>query len=371
MPDTRKSIPKIGGVAINSIFGANLTETVSFAFMNKSFRSFLLLACCIGLLAIACKGPDNKNDDESEAVLRKPPFARLTDSIRQSGSADAAGLYFRRAELLSRNNLHELAAEDYKKSWETHPEETTGIRYASTLSILGQTDDAIKLLKDCLQRFPANTNFPGLLGDCYIQSGKTKEALDLYNNMLAKDSLDFEAWYEKGLVLEQTKDTAGAIASLRKAYAIQPVNTYALELAHLYAERGNDKALLLCDEVMRKDPRTELLDPIFIKGIYYSNTSQYKKAIVQFDSCIGRDWKFTDAYLEKGIAQFEQKNYEEAMKTFLMTIKVSNTYPDGYFWVGRCYEAMGSKDDAVLYYQRALALDRDFTEAAEAIKRLK
>lgn len=338
--------------------------------MNKSLRSSLLIVCCAGLLASACKGPDNKNDEESAAVLRKAPFDQLTDSIRQSGSTQMAGLYFRRAELLSRNNLHELAADDYKKSWELRPEETTGIRYASTLSILGQTDEAIRLLKDCMQKFPANTSFPGLLGDCYVQSGRTNQALDLYDNMLVKDSLDFEAWYEKGLLLEQLKDTAGAIASLRKAYAIQPVNTYALELAHIYAEQGNDKALQLCDEVMSKDARNELLDPIFIKGIFYSNTRKYKKAIVQFDSCIGRDWKFTDAYLEKGIALFEQKDYEEALKTFLMTIKVSNTYPDGYYWVGRCYEAIDNKDEAVLYYKRAFALDKDFTEAAAAIKRL-
>lgn len=339
--------------------------------MKKSFRSSLLPVFCAALLAGSCKGPDNKNDDQSAAVLRRPPFVQLTDSIRQAGSAGAAGLYFRRGELLSRNNLHELAAEDYKKSWELQPEETTGIRYASTLSILGQTDDAIRLLKDCMQKYPANTNFPGLLGDCYVQSGRMNQALALYDTMLIKDSLDFEAWYERGLLLEQAKDTAGAIASLKKAYALQPVNTYALELAHIYAEQGNDKALQLCDEVMSKDTRNELVDPIFIKGIFYSNTARYKKAIIQFDSCIGRDWKFTDAYLEKGIALFQQKNYEEALKTFLMTIKVSNTYPDGYYWVGRCYEATGSKDDAVLYYQRAFALDKDFTEAAAAIKRLK
>jgi hypothetical protein len=32
---------------------------------------------------------------------------------------------------------------------------------------------------------------------------------------------------------------------------------------------------------------------------------------------------------------------------------------------------MGRKDEAVLYYQQALALDKDFTEAREALKRLK
>jgi tetratricopeptide (TPR) repeat protein len=148
------------------------------------------------------------------------------------------------------------------------------------------------------------------------------------------------------------------------------LNTYGLELAHLYAENRNAAALSVCDAIMRKDTTHSLLDPFFIKGIYFSNMAQYKKAIVQFDSCINRDWKFTDAYLEKGIALFKQKEYEPALQSFRMTIKVSNTYPDGYFWIGRCFEATGQNQQAVLYYRQALALDKDFAEAAAGIKRL-
>lgn len=337
--------------------------------MNKLWTSYLYLLVGI-ILAASCKGPAG-NKEEEAAVLKQAPFAPLTDSIRQSTQSDKAGLYFRRAELLSRNNLHELAVADYKKSWTLHPDEVTGLRYASTLSILGQTGEAAKLLQDCRKQFPANNNFANMLGDVYLQSGKMKEALNLYDSMLQTDSLNFEAWYERGLLLEKTTDTAGALIALRKAYTIQPVNTYALELAHLYAENRNSAALQLCDEVLSKDQTHELLDPLFIKGIYYSNTGQYKKAVVQFDSCIRRDWKFTDAHLEKGIALFKQKNYEEALKTFRMSVEVSNTYPDGYFWIGRCYEVAGDKEDAIAYYQRALSLDKDFTEAGDAIKRLK
>jgi tetratricopeptide (TPR) repeat protein len=197
-----------------------------------------------------------------------------------------------------------------------------------------------------------------------------KEALAIYDDLLEKDSLNNEAWYEKGLLLEKIRDTTQAIRALAKAYSLQPINTYGLELAHLYAEGRNSVALSICDDILRKDSSHQLLDPLFIKGIYYSNSTQYKKAIVEFDSCIGRDWKFTDAYLEKGIALFEQKRYDTAMSTFLMTIKVSNTYPDGYYWVGRCYEATGNKDRAIPYYRQALALDKDFTEAAEHIRHL-
>jgi tetratricopeptide (TPR) repeat protein len=337
--------------------------------MKYFLRTLFLLAGAAGFLA-GCHNDADKKADEQAAVLHRPPFAALTDSLRSIKDKDAAGLYFRRAELLTKANLHELAAADYHRSWEIEPNQLSGYRYASTLSITGQTDRAIQFLIDCTRKYPSDPAFPGLLGELYQQSGKTKEALNIYDALLAKDSLDNETWYEKGLLLEKTRDTVQAIRALSKAYSLQPVNTYGLELAHVYAESSNPVALSICDDILRKDSSHQLLDPLFIKGIYYSNTAQYKKAIVQFDSCIGRDWKFTDAYLEKGIALYEQKRYDTAMTSFLMTIKVSDTYPDGYYWVGRCFEATGRKDQAVLYYRQALALDKDFTEAADHIKRL-
>ncbi len=342
--------------------------------MNQSLRN-LVTMLWIGCMIADIQGCNNNNPDDKKAreisaVLHRPPFGPLTDSLDQHQGTDVAGLYFRRAELLARNDLHELAADDYQKSWDLRPDELTGLRYASTLTIVGHVGKAIQLLQDCHKKFPSNSSFPEMLGELYQQSGKMKEAVGIYDNILQADSLNFEAWYEKGLLLEKNGDTAGAIQSLKKAYAITPVNTYSLELAHLYAEKKDPAALPLCDAVLRKDSTHELLDPFFIKGIYFSNTLQYKKAVIQFDSCIDRDWKFTDAYLEKGIALFKQKQYEPALESFRMTIKVSDTYPDGYFWIGRCYEATGDKTQAILYYQQALGLDKDFTEAADAIKRL-
>ena len=96
---------------------------------------------------------DDKKAQEVSAVLHRPPFGPLTDSLDQHQGDDVAGLYFRRAELLSRNDLHELAADDYQKSWGLRPDEVTGLRYASTLTIIGHTGKAIQLLQDCAGAF--------------------------------------------------------------------------------------------------------------------------------------------------------------------------------------------------------------------------
>jgi tetratricopeptide (TPR) repeat protein len=336
--------------------------------MKYCLKIHILFVCGLVFFIAGCKGPGKKNTS-GESFLEKPPFALLTDSIRHY--PDDAHLYMERAQLLSRNNFHEIATADYKKAWESSPGEQTAIEYASNLSITGKPAEELQLLQACIQQFPSSRELKRILGEAYAQSGQSKDALQLYDSVLKNDPDDFEAWYEKGMLLAKIKDTAKAIAALKSAYSIQPISTYALELAHLYAETNNPLSLQLCDLVISKDSARELIDPFFIKGIYYANTRQYEPAIGQFDSCIHRDWKFTEAYIEKGIVLFDQKNYDVAMNTFRMAATVSNTYPDAYYWMGRCYEVIHKTEDAIEYYQRAAALDKNFTEAKEAIKRLK
>ncbi|MBS1666583.1 MAG: tetratricopeptide repeat protein [Bacteroidetes bacterium] len=328
-------------------------------------NGILLTACFFTIFG--CQESTPKKPD-NEAVLNRPPFAALTDSIKRF--PDDADLYFRRAERLSQNNLTDIATADYKKAWDLKQEVLTGMHYASNLGINSQLDEEIQLLLDCIKKFPEENGFKRLLGETYIDAGRTKEALGIYDEAIKTDSLNFEAWYEKGRLLEQSRDTSGAILAFKKAYTLQPIPMYAMELAHVYAEAKNPLALQICDRVLEYDSAHELTDPFFIKGIYYSNTKQYKPAAIQFDSCIKRDWKFTEAYIEKGIAFFKQKDYDTALSTFRMAATVSNTEPDPYFWIGRCLEAKNNKQQAAEYYQRAVELDRNFVEAKEALRRV-
>ena len=153
----------------------------------------------------------------------------------------------------------------------------TGARYAATLTIIGQTGKAIRFLQGCQQKFPANTTFPAMLAELYTQSNRMQDAIGVYDSMLRTDTLNFDAWYEKGLLLEKKGDTPDAILALKKAYTIEPINTYGLELAHLYAENRDAASLLLCDAALRKDSAHDLLDPFFIKGIYFSTPLNTKR----------------------------------------------------------------------------------------------
>jgi tetratricopeptide (TPR) repeat protein len=322
------------------------------------------------LLTIAgCDSADTGSLGTSPRILQNPPYAGLTDSIKRF--PDNAALYLQRALLLSQGNRHEMATTDYKKSWELKQDESTALEYVSNLLMVNRVDDAIALLQKGIKRFPHNPEFSRRLSEVYAQTGRTNDALQQYNTILETDSTNFEIWYDKGMLLAQLKDTAGAIQALEKSFSLQPINYSGLALASFYTATKNPRALEICDFLLSSDTLAQQTDPIYMKGVYYSETNQYDKALEQFDECIKRDWKMIDAYIEKGIVLYDQKKYEEALKIFNLASTVSNTNADAYFWIARCYEAMGKKEESIRNYERAISLDRSFAEAWEGLQRLK
>ncbi len=317
---------------------------------------YIIFLICLTILECTCKNLNRQTESLDSVISGDPAFRDLNDSINRF--PEDAALFFRRAIRLTQKNAHELAYSDFKKAWSLKSTLDIALPYAANLEILGKNIERINLLESLNSRYPSNAQVGRLLADAYQVYGRPDLALATYNKMIAKDSLDPETLYEKAILLEQLKDTAQAISSLQKAYSFQEVDTYGLELAHLYAEQRNPKALVICDYVIKHDSARILIDPFFIKGIFYANIKQYPKAIVQFDSCILRDWKTTDAYLEKGRAYFHMENFNKALETFNMAITVTNTDPDAYYWLGRCFEAQKRKMDAIINYRKALLLIR-------------
>ena len=83
--------------------------------MNKLIGSNIILLSVLFFLFSGCHEAEQKEPDNA-AVLNRPSFAALTDSIKRF--PDNAELYFRRAERLSQSNLTDIATADYKKSWD-------------------------------------------------------------------------------------------------------------------------------------------------------------------------------------------------------------------------------------------------------------
>lgn len=328
----------------------------------------IVLALAIIVIISSCGSSDKDARKSTANIYESAPIKDLSDSIKQFPNDPQ--LRISRALALSHMNEHEKATPDYRKAWELTGDENVLLSYASNLIMAQDLQQAVRLLEEGAKKFPGNAEFSRRLAEINLQRGQTNDALAQFDNMIQSDSTNFEAWYEKGMLLARMKDTAGAIKALETSFNLVPVNYTGMALANLYAARKNPRALTICNILLARDSANAQTEPVYMKGVYYANAKQYDNAMKAFDECIRRDWKMTDAYIEKGIILYERQQYDDALKLFNLTTTVSNTDADAYYWLGRCYEATGNTNDAITNYERALSLDNTFTEAHAALRRL-
>ncbi len=313
----------------------------------------------------------NDNDEASPYadVIARPPFAKLTDSIRMEPSNDE--LYFRRAVLLNENGESLPALADFRKAWSLKKQEKYALGI-STILAEDKPSEAISFLHDALKELPRSTLLRLSLVHSYDALNKTDEALAVCESILKENPTQVDVLKISADLLEKKGRVAEAIASLEKAYRLTPFDVQLnYMLALKYAEVKNNRVLSLCDSLIKADSLNMHAEPYYYKGIYYANINEKPKAFEMFDKAIRQDYTFLESYVEKGSLLFDMKKYNEALKVFNLLLTISPQYPDSYYWIAKCQQALGLKEEAKLNYQRAYGLDNTFRAAKDSADKLK
>lgn len=333
----------------------------------KSYIKLFFTFLSALLFLTGCDNQESKSPYNE--VLTKPPFTEITDSINNDPANH--GLYFRRAILLNTNNLPEPALEDFQKAWSLKKEEQYALGIG-TLLLEKKPDSAIIFLNKALKEIPNSTLLQLNLARSYAAQNKNDEALALCNTILQAYPEQVDILKMKADLLGKKGSNTESIAIFEKAYVLAPFD---IELNYLlalkYAETKNSKVLALTDSLIKADSLGIHAEPYYYRGIYYATINDKEKAIASFDFAIAHDYNFKEAHIEKGAIYYERKQYEEALKIFNLLLTVSPKYADTYYWIAKCQEATGKKEDAKLNYQRAYSLDNTLTEAKEAADKLK
>jgi tetratricopeptide (TPR) repeat protein len=333
-----------------------MKNRILFSFL--SFVYFLLSGC-----------GHSKSGSPDNEVLRQPGLAALTDSIQIQPGNDM--LYFRRAVLLNKNNYPEAALHDFQKAWSIRKEEFYALGIAR-LWMDKNPDSAVVFILDALRSIPGSILLRLQLARSYDALGKTGEALDACNQVLREDAKQVDVLKFKASLLDKKDSTGAALKTLEEAFTLSPNDAELnYELAERYADNKDPKTLRFCDAMIKKDSLHALPEPYYYKGIYYSNLKNWTEALAAFNMAIEKNYHYMRAYTEKGRVMMEEHKIPEAVKVFQLAITVDPSYPDTYFWMGKCQESLGQKDEAKLNYQRAYSLDKTFTQARDAADSLK
>lgn len=232
----------------------------------------------------------------------------------------------------------------------------------------------ITQLKLLIRQYPDSTRLYDALIDQYTTHKNYHLAAAWADSAIGRDSVkNFQYWFVKGDLFRQNLEFDSAIHNYETYLGRFPDDEeILLNLANTFAEAGIIKCIPLTNRLVRAFPTKETkMRCFFIRGVYYNRTKQWALANQNLDSAIQIDYQFYEAYIEKGIAFFDQKKTDEAQKVFSQLKEVNNTYPDAYYWIAKCQEANNHKDSALLNYQKAFGLDKTFTDAKEAVERLK
>lgn len=333
----------------------------------KCFLKLLLPLFILIFLLAGCS--NNTEESPFDEILENPPFAGITDSIKKDPTSHA--LYFRRAILLNTNNFPEPALADFQKAWSLKKEEQYALGIG-TLLLEKKPDSAILFLNSALKEIPASLLLQLNLARSYAAQNKNDEALALCNTILQTNPDQVDILKMKADLLSKKGDKSEAIAVFEKAYSLAP---YDVELNYLlalqYAETKNSKLLNLTDSLIKADSLGIHAEPYYYKGIYFASLNDKDKALSYFNQAISHDYNFLEAHIEKGAIYYEKKEYETALKVFNLLLTISPKFADTYYWIGKCQEATGKKEDAKLNYLRAYSLDNNLREAkaaADAIK---
>jgi tetratricopeptide (TPR) repeat protein len=226
-------------------------------------------------------------------------------------------------------------------------------------------------LKEAIAKYPDSLSVREDLIEYYRDNGNYDSAIAITNQAIQKDSNVAELWDIKATLHFENEDTLGAIKAFETAINIYPLPEYLISLGTLYAQTKNPKALMIADALIIGDRAKAQREALFIKGLYYNFTGNQQKAIRFFDSCIHMDYNYMFAYREKAIALYDLGKFEEAVQVLTRAVTVQNNFDEGYYWLGRCYEKMNRKEEAIESYQKALLYDKEFVEAKEALARLR
>jgi ribosomal protein S12 methylthiotransferase accessory factor len=174
-------------------------------------------------------------------------------------------------------------------------------------------------------------------------------------------------------LIAESGDPEWAITELRKIDDLMPEKYYVkffLGSSHLAINEQAD-ALKYFEQALNLNPDKEDIPSIYsYMGVCLKDLAQYKQAINTLEKGEEHDSERTDIHNLMGYCYFKLKEHEKAIQCFRKVLQLDPSSAIDYANIASNYRDMGDKDNAIRYYQFALALDSSIDFARENLDAL-
>ncbi|HEY2186952.1 MAG TPA: tetratricopeptide repeat protein [Caldimonas sp.] len=235
------------------------------------------------------------------------------------------------------------------------------------------------------------------LGDAAAGAGDLAGALACYERSIAVRPDDFQAHYNRGVVLYHRGDGAAAAASYERAIALAPqlaagysalgvvrseagAHEAALKhLAHAVAiEPGNaefhnnlglglDRAQRPAEAIASFDAAIALMPQFGAawcnRGVALHRLGRFADALASADGALALDRDDAEAWSNRGLALHDLHRADEALLAFAKATALAPGLANAWANLGATLNAVQRHEEALAAYGRALALDPSLSEA--------
>lgn len=346
-----------------------------------------------------------RNDfDKAYLYFQKAKEINDSDEVEQELKQIAVKKYVAEGEEYFKRKEYISAVDNFSKALKVFPENyELNVKYANALYLVANYDESLKVLNKAVSIKSKRFEAFQLRGIIYSDQGNYSSAISNFKKVVQYKPLNYKSYYKLGEIYYKERAFDLSIRYLKKAETLKkniPEIYYYRGLAHLkkkeyedsltylkkaqelklekdisdlvkdlevfnYITRANntkdhDEALSLYKKAvqLKEDPElfTGLGNIYFIKKNYEESEKNYRRAL-ELDS------KKIDALKGLSSCLREKGEIEEANTILSELEKLAETDPEINYKFGLLYEKSIEYDKAIKYYEKALILDPEYTQA--------
>lgn len=237
------------------------------------------------------------------------------------------------------------------------------LRRAHLLSIRGQYDEALRILKTLEQTEPDNTDVCYAMGAVYGMMGRSQEAIACYQRA-ASDGYELDMVYGNiGDEYYNLGQLERAAEYYRRAVSVNPEESRSLyNLACTEFERGNGEAgVEFFNRLVEERPYNKWA--WFGLGLLYGKMGLYERGADAYEYVLAIDNTLFDAYLGLADSYIDMGDKSRAVRTLRDALNYTDDPAYVLFCIGCLYKESGNLHTATVYFRDALKDDPAYAAA--------
>lgn len=195
-------------------------------------------------------------------------------------------------------------------------------------------------------------------------------AFEMVNKALKINPMNANAYYLKGFIYLDSRDTATAISSFQTAIEVDPdhYDSYII-LGKIWLYENPEFAESYFNRAIEIQPQS--IEALYNIGVLYQNQERYLETYPIYNKIIEIDSSAYFAYYNKGyVLLVSDSSYTESIEEFQNSLRFYPYYHQAYYNIGLCYENLGDMVAAEENFRKSLEIDPQFDLAARGLSRI-